>query len=183
MADLLQLPKPNKERGIRRMRGCVRLPLSPFFPFWMQMVSETSAFDWHAVCCVFILILERFARGLSCRQISRSPCVFVWARMVVFMLCALCVFVLFMNLCPVQQTEMCEAYNVCSYLILFPWPFALCVWMCVYETFWSVCFCLCVSEITEPVYLSTITAPFVSLPEPFSRPSTLLLAGARVRQR
>lgn len=144
MADLLQLPKPNKERGIRRMRGCVRLPLSlfPFFSFGCRWCLKPRLFDWRAVCCVFILILE-----LSNVVRFHDPlCAFVWGRTVVFMLCALCVFFLSVNLCPVQQTEKCEPYNVCSYLILFPWPFALYVFVCVSMKHFGVYVFVCVYQ-------------------------------------
>lgn len=99
-----------------------------FFSFWMQMVSETLAF-WLTCCLLFfILILERFAGDLSDVVRFHDPlCEFIWGQMVVFMLCALCV----CFLCPVQQTELCEPYNVCSYLIFFPWPFTLYVFVCV----------------------------------------------------
>ncbi len=93
MADLLQLPKPNKERGIRRMRGCVQLPFFLFFSFWMQMVSEISAFDWHVVLQCFSFNFRALLRGKSQTSLDAPLCAFLCVRTAVccahvFCLCA-----------------------------------------------------------------------------------------------
>lgn len=178
MADLLQLPKPNKERGIRRMRGCVQLPLSlVFFSFWMQMVSETSAFDWHAVLQCFYFNFRALLRGRSQTSSDVPLCAFACSNgMRVLFVC----FRLW--ICARFSRQMTNVWTIkclqLSYLVFLTTCSVFVCFVCVSVWhFYTRTLFLCVLEIWS--HLPCNITFFVSLTEPFSRPTSFHIPSHR----
>lgn len=138
------------------------------------MVSEISAFDWHAMLQCFYFNFRALLQGRSQTSLDVPLCAFVCVRTAVCCAHVFCLCASVHDFVPnsAERWQMCEPLNVCSYLILFSCLFALGLRVSMWH-FYTGTLCLCVFEIWSHLPCNHhIHTLFLILTEPFSRPTS-----------
>lgn len=150
-----------------------------FFSFWMQMVSEISAFDWHAVLqCFYFLFQSAFAREISDVFRCSLVCVFVCSNGCVVCMC----FVWFHPwICAHFSRQMTNVWTIKCLQLSYHVFLSICPgFACVSMWhFYTRTLCLCVFEIWSHLPCNHhIHTLFLIITEPFilveQHPSTFL---------